>query len=123
MGRVIHFDIAADDPERAIGFYESVFDWEITPAPGPIKYWLIATGEEEEPGIDGGIAQRDADWQQITCFVEVDELEETLARASASGGRVLKSKMVIPGVGYVAAIEDTEGNVIGLMERSETAGF
>lgn len=123
MGRVIHFDIAADDPERAITFYESVFDWEITPAPGPIKYWLINTGNDEEPGIDGGLALRDADWQQITCFVDVDDLEDTLAKASAAGGKVFQPKTVIPGVGYVAAIEDTEGNVIGLMERSETAGF
>lgn len=123
MGRVIQFDVAADDPARAIGFYEAVFDWEITPAPGTIKYWLISTGDEQEPGIDGGIAQRDADWQRITCFVEVDELEETLAKARASGGKVLRAKTVIPGVGYLAAIEDTEGNVIGLMESSETAGF
>jgi predicted enzyme related to lactoylglutathione lyase len=123
MGRVIHFDIAADDPERAIAFYEAVLDWEITPAPGPIKYWLISTGDEEEPGIDGGLTLRDADWQRITCFIEVDEIEDTLAKASASGGKILRAKTVIPGVGYVAAIADTEGNVIGLLEGSETAGF
>ena len=123
MGRVIHFDIAADDPQRAIKFYESVFDWEITPAEGPFRYWLVSTGAEEEPGIDGGLAVRDAAWQRITCFVDVASLADTLAKVRAQGGKVIRPKTVIPGVGYIAACEDTEGNVIGIMESSETAGF
>jgi predicted enzyme related to lactoylglutathione lyase len=123
MGRVIHFDIAADNIERAIGFYENVFGWEITKAGGPLEYWLVSTGAEEDPGIDGGIAPRRAAWQRITCFVDVDSLAATLAKVRAQSGQILQTKTVIPGEGYIAVCEDTEGNVIGIIERSQTAGF
>jgi predicted enzyme related to lactoylglutathione lyase len=123
MGRVIHFDIAADNIERAIGFYENVFGWEITKAGGPLEYWLISTGADEAPGIDGGIAPRAATWQRITCFVDVDSLAATLAKVRKQGGKIIQPKSVIPGEGYIAACEDTEGNVIGILERSPTAGF
>jgi predicted enzyme related to lactoylglutathione lyase len=123
MGRVIHFDIAADDIERAKAFYESVFGWRITKAHGPLEYWLISTGAQDAPGIDGGIAPRAADWQRITCFIDVVSLAATLAKVQAQGGRVIQPKLVIPGEGYVATCEDTEGNIIGVIERSQTAGF
>ncbi len=123
MGRVIHFDISADNVERAIKFYQGVFDWKIVKARGPLEYWLVSTGTENDPGIDGGIAPRRAAWQRITCFVEVKSLAKSLAKARTHGGRVLQPKTVIFGEGYIAACEDTEGIIIGVMERSETAGF
>lgn len=53
MGRVMHFEIQAEKPERAIQFYTGVFGWKITRWGGD-EYWLITTGRKEEPGIDGG---------------------------------------------------------------------
>src|SRR3972149_5570591 len=58
MPRVIHFEIAADDPERAVAFYRKVFGWEIQKWEGPMEYWVITTGPKEEPGIDGGLGRR-----------------------------------------------------------------
>lgn len=58
MSRVVHFEIPADDPERSIKFYETVFGWTIEKWDGPIEYWLIITGDEDKPGIDGGLAHR-----------------------------------------------------------------
>lgn len=123
MARIIHFDIAAEDPERAMTFYERLFGWEFVKASGPYAYWLIKTGDDEEPGIDGGLAPRDADWQTVTCFIDVDSIDEVLTRIEDEGGTVLKPRTVVPGVGFIAAIEDTEGNPIGLIEQSESAGF
>jgi len=57
MGRVVHFEINAADPERAAMFYESVFDWEIKKWDGPVDYWLVMTGEDDD-GIDGAIVKR-----------------------------------------------------------------
>ena len=54
MPRVVHFEIHADDPERAISFYNSVFDWEFQKWEGPLEYWMIITGAEGTPGINGG---------------------------------------------------------------------
>jgi len=53
MTRVVHFEIHADDPERAAAFYRSVFGWEIRKWDGPFDYWLVMTGPREEMGIDG----------------------------------------------------------------------
>ena len=57
MPRVIHFEIHADDPERAVRFYREIFGWEINKWPGPHDYWLIKTGANA-PGIDGGLMRR-----------------------------------------------------------------
>ena len=60
MPRVIHFEIHADEPERAIRFYNSVFGWEFTKFPNAItEYWVVKTGESSQPGIDGGLLRRD----------------------------------------------------------------
>ena len=58
MKRVVHFEISADDPERAADFYRNVFGWEIAKWEGPIDYWLITTGDEKYPGIDGALKDR-----------------------------------------------------------------
>src|SRR5918993_4170444 len=58
MGRVVHFEIHAENPERAIAFYRELFGWEFTRWEGPMPYWLIRTGGAGEPGIDGGLMQR-----------------------------------------------------------------
>jgi len=59
MWRVNHFDVRADDPERAMKFYKEVFGWKVEKWHGPFDYWLVMTGNPDEPGIDGGIAKRE----------------------------------------------------------------
>ncbi|MBL7032542.1 MAG: hypothetical protein ISR91_00195 [Candidatus Delongbacteria bacterium] len=72
MPRVVHFEINADDPERAAGFYRGVFDWDINKWDGPVDYWMAATGPKEEPGIDGGIMQREHPGATIINTIGVD---------------------------------------------------
>ena len=60
MNRIIHFDIPADVPERAVKFYESAFGWKGQRWEGSMEYWLMTTGPDREPGIDGGIGKRQA---------------------------------------------------------------
>jgi catechol 2,3-dioxygenase-like lactoylglutathione lyase family enzyme len=55
MPRVVHFEIYADDPEAVCPFYEDVFGWQIKKWNGPQEYWLVTTGGEGEPGINGGM--------------------------------------------------------------------
>ena len=55
MARVVHFEIPVDNPDRAVKFYTDVFGWKIEKWEGPIDYWLITTGEENEPGINGAL--------------------------------------------------------------------
>ena len=58
MNRVVHFELPADNPDRAVDFYKKVFGWQIQKWPGPQDYWLVTTGADGEPGINGGILRR-----------------------------------------------------------------
>ena len=121
MSRVIHFEIPADDPERSIKFYETVFGWTIEKWDGPIEYWLIITGDEDKPGIDGGLARREDPEIRVENTIDVKNLDQTLADVKANGGTIIRPRMAVPGVGWMAYIKDTEGNTFGLMESDENA--
>ena len=58
MARVIHFEIPVDDADRAIAFYKNAFGWKIEKWPGPMDYWLVNTGDEKAPGINGAMMKR-----------------------------------------------------------------
>ena len=120
MPRVVHFEIPADDPTRAVKFYEKVFGWKITKWEGPIDYWLAATGPDDKPGINGAIMPR-AD-QQTTCnTIGVTSVDEFVKKIVDAGGKAVTSKTPIPGVGYFAYCADTEGNVFGIIQEDPTA--
>ena len=85
MPRVVHFEINADSPERAVGFYANVFGWKIEKWAGPLDYWLVMTGEQDEPGIDGGIKQR-SEAQGTVNTVAVPSLDEFVQKVIGSGG-------------------------------------
>ena len=124
MSRPVHFDITADDPERAVAFYEKAFGWKIDrwEGGGPMDYWLVTTGESE-PGINGGISRRDEGAAPATTnTIAVDNLDDAMAAVKDAGGEVIQDRMPIPGVGWFSAFTDTEGNRFGLMQPDESAG-
>lgn len=122
MPRIVHFDITADDPKRAAKFYTEVFGWRIEKWEGPMDYWLITTGPEEEPGINGGLSSRERmSRKAFVNTVDVPDLDEYMAKVEEMGGKVASPKMPITGVGYMAVCEDTEGNTFNIMEADESA--
>ena len=126
MARVIHFEIHADNPERAILFYKSLFGWEFTKWAGPQPYWLIKTGAATQPGIDGGLVPRRGiiDGQAViafVCTVDTVSVDDSVKKAQAAGGTSVVPKMAIPGVGWLAYCKDTEGNIFGLMQADPKA--
>lgn len=121
MGRVSHFDMSADNPERAMEFYKAVFGWWFEKWEGPFDYWLVMTGEPSAPGIDGGLARRTASNASITNFIDVPNLEECIGKIVSCGGKILQEKQTIPGVGYIALFQDTEGNIFGIIQMDINA--
>jgi predicted enzyme related to lactoylglutathione lyase len=123
--RVVHFDVYADDVDRAIAFYQAAFGWTVAKVEG-MDYWLITTGERE-PGIDGGLSQRESPTQGtvpqfgFTCTVDVADVQAAFAAALAAGGSAVHQPGPVPGVGYLAYVRDTEGNHLGLMQRDPDA--
>ena len=55
MPRVVHFEIHAGDPDRAVNFYKTLFGWNFQKWEGPMEYWLVTTGSDDQPGINGGL--------------------------------------------------------------------
>lgn len=121
MNRVVHFEIGAKDPGKAVEFYSEVFGWEIKKWEGPMEYWMVMTGSHDKPGIDGGIMRKEKDMPGVVNTVEVPSVDEFLKRISEKGGRVVRPKHAIPGVGYQAYCRDLEGNVFGIHQADTGA--
>lgn len=122
MGRLVHFEFLTDDPAELTTFYERVFGWE-TQRWGEEPYWLMVTGPEAAPGIDGAIAPPSpVTDQRVITTIDVDDLDAAVERAVDAGGRVLMPKQPIPGVGWLSYLEDPAGIVIGAMQADEAAG-
>ena len=128
MPRPIHFEIQAENVERAIGFYSELFGWTFKQW-GQEKYWLVTTGEEGTPGIDGGLMPRPAPGgpaelaavNAFVCTIDVENLDATLAKIVAMGGKVVVPRMTVPSVGHLAYSKDTDGNIFGTMQMDDSA--
>ena len=120
MATFVHFDIPADDLERAKKFY-SIFDWTFQVPEGFDDYYLFETTDlEGNPGVGGGMGLREDAGQRITGFIGVPSLEEYAAKVEKAGGTVL-NRLPVPGYGYMAICFDTEGNMVGIWEYNEDA--
>ncbi len=119
MPRPIHFELPADDPDRAAKFYSETFGWKITKWDGPMEYWMVSTGAG--PGIDGGLLRRPHPGASTVNTIGVESLDDTVAKVVASGGTVVMPRMAVPGVGYMAYCNDPEGNMFGLMQNDPSA--
>jgi predicted enzyme related to lactoylglutathione lyase len=126
VNRVIHFEIHAEDPQRAISFYSGLFGWKFTRWSDQVEYWAVETGPKTEPGIDGGLLPRKGsiDGQAVIayiCTIGVRDLDQIVKTAQAAGGTVSAPRMAIPGIGWLAYLKDTEGNSLGVMQSDPSA--
>lgn len=126
MPRVIHFEIHAGNPTRAISFYEKTFGWTFQKWEGPMDYWLVTTGPDGQPGINGGLIQRqgEIDGQAViayVCTIDVASVDDSVKTIETNGGQVVVPKMPIPGLGWLVYCKDTEGNIFGIMESDPSA--
>lgn len=120
MPRPIHFEIPAENPQRAIDFYSKALGWKFTKWDGPMEYWVISTGPSGEPGIDGGLMPRRDPNQPCVNTIGVENLDRTLESVLGNGGLMALPKMPVPGVGWLAYCKDTEGHIFGLMQADAT---
>ena len=122
MPTIVHFDISADDLQRARNFYEELFDWKMELLPGPVEYYLIGTaGLDGQTGVGGGMAKRNKPDDKITNFIGVSSVDEYITKVEKLGGQVIESKWSVPGWGYLAVCLDTENNVFGLWQDDKNA--
>jgi uncharacterized protein len=124
MATVVHFEIPADDVERAKKFYEELFGWKIDKLTGstPMDYWLVRTDREEGMmGVDGGLMPRQHPQQQTIVYIDVPSVDDHAGKVTSLGGQVVFPKTAIPGMGYFAVCLDPENNGFGLWENNPQA--
>ena len=127
MARVVHFEVHADNPERAIHFYQSCFGWQFQKWEGGAEdYWLIITGPDDKPGINGGLLRRNlkVQGQGVTAFVctlDVESIDDAIRKVESLGGLTVMPRMAVPGIGWYAYFRDTEGNLFGCMQADRNA--
>ncbi|MEV7472200.1 VOC family protein [Pseudarthrobacter oxydans] len=124
MGGVVHFEIPADDQERAKKFYQQALGWRIEPVPGMDYNMVITTPMDEATGqpttagaINGGMMAREEKIANPVITVDVPDIDATLKTVEELGGSVVMPKNEIPGRGYFAYFKDPEDNVMGLWEN------
>jgi uncharacterized protein len=129
MPRPIHFEVHVDDPQRAIEFYRTVLGWSFQKWEGsPLPYWMVVTGPEGTPGINGGLMPRryenGADKIGVNafiCTVDVADMQTYIGQVQAHGGQLVVPTRAIPGVGWLCYCKDTEGNIFGMMQPDTNA--
>ena len=121
MSRVVHFEIMAKTPQEAVDFYSKVLGWKFQKWDNPgMDYWLITTGNDSVPGINGGLGPGDP-IKVVVNTIGVADLDATLKKVVQHGGKVLQPRGPLPGVGWYAAFEDPVGNRFGLMQDDPAA--
>ncbi|MDM7934276.1 MAG: VOC family protein [Methanothrix sp.] len=115
MPNIVHFEVPADDLQRAKAFYSSLFGWKIEEVPG-MEYMMIDTF-----GLGGGMMKRVHPGQQIIDYIGVPSVDEYSAKVVELGGEVLVPKKAVPGMGYFVICMDTEKNVFGIWEMDQSA--
>jgi uncharacterized protein len=127
---LVHFEIPADDPERATKFYRELFGWEIqkwTSDSGP-EYWMVSTvptdgkGQPVRPGVNGGLLRRQHPGHLPVNYVSVESVDDYIKRARGLGAETVMPKTPVKGMGWFAWLKDTEGNVFGIWQTEEKAG-
>jgi predicted enzyme related to lactoylglutathione lyase len=113
MGQpVVHFEILGKDAKHLQEFYSGLFGWEIN-ADNPMNYGVVDT--KGGSGVGGGIGPAQGQ-NQVTFYVQVDDLEAYLDRIEAAGGKTVMPVTEIPDMVSLALFADPEGNVVGLVK-------
>ena len=123
MGKVVHFEIPADDMARASEFYKKVFGWHIVDMP-EMKYTMAHSGPTDDKNgmpkeagfINGGIMHR-KDIKGPVVVMDVASVDETVKMAEAEGSKVVRPKVTVGNMGYIAYVTDSEGNTVGVWEN------
>ena len=111
---VVHFEIQTQEPGKVQKFFADLFDWHVD-ANNPMKYGIVDT---HAGGISGGIGPAQGA-NQVTFYVEVDDLQAYLDKAESLGGKTLVPPTVIPDMVTFAMFADPQGDTVGLVKSEE----
>jgi len=127
---IVHFEIPADDVERARKFYFTLFGWkiekiEVKKDGASMDYWIISTStqrkdsSEKSSQLEGGLIKRQHPQQPNLNYISVTSIEEYSSKVKELAGKVVLPKTEITGYGFFAVCMDTENNAFALWESKK----
>lgn len=114
-GDITHIDIPVTDLAQGQAFYADLFGWQISERPGFEGYPMWQAPNQIS---GGGLTLREEGLTQPLAYVEVDSIDDVLAKAEANGATVVLPKTQIDSTSWFASFTDPDGNQIGLYEGS-----
>jgi len=128
MNKVIHFELPADNTDRAKKFYKETFDWQTEDVPD-MNYIILRTAEidekmmiKESGAINGGMFKRSDMDNMIngpTFAIDVEDIDSAVKKIKNAGGLILKEKTPVGDMGFIAYFKDTEGNILSVWQNAE----
>ncbi len=118
--RVVHFEIPCDEPEKTMQFFTEVFGWSFQQFGGE-PYWMTVTGDENTPGINGGIMKKRDPGQPVVNSIDVPDIDVYTQKIEKAGGKIVVPKLPIPTVGWLAYFTDPDGNIHGIYQNDPAA--
>jgi uncharacterized protein len=117
-GKLVHFELPANDTARARAFWSGVFGWTFAdPGMAEMEYWMTRTGDDQ----GGAVYPRQSEERGPVVYFDTDDIDASLEQVRACGGRA-EEKHSIPEIGWFARCVDTEGNEFSLFEGDASVG-
>ena len=123
--KIVHFEIPADNVERAKTFYKQAFGWDISQYPGMEYHSVITAAVDEKTrmpkevgAINGGMTKRNNEVKNTVITVDVQDIDAALKNIEHLGGKTVQKKQPVADMGFTAYFKDTEGNVVGLWQTA-----
>jgi predicted enzyme related to lactoylglutathione lyase len=112
--KIVHWELMGPDAQALHGFYHELFGWKGEEVPGFGGYAMVPA---EHSGVAGAIGAGNEHMPAYQAmYVEVDSVDDSLAKAEAKGGSTVQPRTVIPGMVVFGLFEDPAGNLVGLVE-------
>ncbi len=116
---LVHFEIPASDPAKVSQFYEQLFGWKFNKMPaGDMDYWLISHKEAPENETMGGLYRKTMAETGFVNYFSVVNIDQSLAKATDLGAKVVRGKEEIPNIGWFAIVQDPDNNTFAFFQSS-----
>lgn len=111
---IVHVEISSKDHARMKDFYGKLFGWSFQDYPD-MNYVTFNTGQEQTGGGFNPVSDQ-LPAGTVVFYVHTDNIDDTLARATALGAKIILPKMEVPGVGHMAWFADPSSNQIAVLQ-------
>lgn len=109
---IVHVEISATDRKKSAEFYHKVFGWAVHHI-DEMSYTTFTTGDNE---LGGGFnpAPQNMPVGSTCIYIGTDDIDASLREIETNGGKIVRPKDEIPGMGWFALFQDPAGNLVGL---------